>query len=39
MSKEISRLWNNVLRDNENHNENTINEIHQKLINNSLTKF
>lgn len=39
MSKEISRLWNNVLRDNENHNENTINEIHQKLMNNSLTKF
>ena len=39
MSKEISRLWNNVLRDNENHNENTINEINQKLINNSLTKF
>ena len=39
MSKEISRIWNNVLRDNENHNENTINEIHQKLINNSLTKF
>jgi DNA-directed RNA polymerase subunit RPC12/RpoP len=39
MSKEIGRLWNNVLRDNENHNENTINEIHQKLINNSLTKF
>lgn len=39
MSKEISRLWNNVLRDNENHNKNTINEIHQKLINNSLTKF
>lgn len=39
MSKEIGKLWNKVLRDNENHNENTINEIHQKLINNSLTKF
>lgn len=39
MSKEIGKLWNNVLRDNENYNENTINEIHQKLINNSLTKF
>ena len=39
MSKEIGKLWNNVLRDNEKHNENTINEIHQKLKNNSLTKF
>ena len=39
VSKEIGRLWSCVLRDNENHNENTINEIHQKLINNSLTKF
>lgn len=39
MSKEIGKLWNNVLRDDENHNENTINEIHQKLKNNSLTKF
>lgn len=39
MSKEINKLWNNVLRDNENHNENTINEIQQKLTTNSLTKF
>lgn len=39
MSKEIGKLWNNVLRDNKNHNENTINEIRQKLLNNSLTKF
>ena len=38
-NKSMHQLWNRVLRDNENHNENTINEIHQKLINNSLTKY
>ena len=37
--KQMNKIWNLVLRDNENHNENTINVIHQKLINNSLTKF
>lgn len=37
--KQMNKLWCLILRDNENHNENTINEIHQKLVGNSLTKF
>jgi len=38
ISKEMSRLWNSVLRDNENHNTNTIDNIKNKL-NETLTKF
>ena len=39
ISKEIGGLWNCVLRDTENSVNTTINEINQKLMNNSLTKF
>lgn len=35
----IDKLWVKVLRDDEQHNTNTINEIQEKLKNNSLTKF
>lgn len=35
----IDKLWVKILRDDEHHNTNTINEIQEKLKNNSLTKF